>query len=316
MPVQPTLQSKTSQANGTHTAKRPAPLKAKPVAEVKPSLKPDLKPEPAIVAQQPAPIAVEADDLDDRAERDIIAGLAKGLSVIECFGEGQERLTIADVARVTGLSRAAARRCLLTLERLRYADFDGKYFRLSPRVLRLGHAYLSATGMPQVLQPFLERLSEATSECASATILDSRDIVYIARSATKRIMSVGLSVGTRLPATSTAMGRVLLAGLDPDEARRRIIASDRKKHTPRTITGVKELQDTVALARDRGYCIVDQELEVGLTSIAVPVISAAGATVAAINISVQSQRVSIAEMEKSLLPRLIETQRHMRPLIK
>ncbi|MFM2421773.1 MAG: hypothetical protein RL291_303, partial [Pseudomonadota bacterium] len=138
----------------------------------------------------------------------------------------------------------------------------------------------------------------------------------IARAATKRIMSVGLSVGTRLPATATAMGRVLLAGLDQDEARRRIIASDRKKLTPRTVTGVRELQDIVALAKERGYSIVDQELEVGLTSIAVPVISAAGTVVASINISVQSQRVSIAEMEKSFLPRLIDTQRQMRPLIK
>ncbi len=249
------------------------------------------------------------------SDRDYIAGLAKGLTVIECFESGRERLTIADVARTTGLSRAAARRCLLTLERLRYAEFDGKFFSLTPRVLRLGYAYLSATALPQILQPFLEQLSEITHESCSASVLDSRDIVYIARAATKRIMSVGLNVGTRLPAYCTSMGRVLLAGLPPDEARRRILATERQKLTPRTAVAMRELVSLVDDARQNGYAIVDQELEIGLTSIAVPILTASGRCVASMNISAQSQRMSAAALKSQFLPHLTAMQHTIKPLL-
>lgn len=248
-------------------------------------------------------------------DRDYIAGLAKGLTVIECFGTGRERLTIAEVARTTGLSRAAARRCLLTLERLRYAEYDGKFFSLTPRVLRLGYAYLSATALPQLLQPYLEWLSEITHELCSASVIDSREIVYIARAATKRIMSVGLSVGTRLPAYCTSMGRVLLAALPPDEARRRILATKRDKLTPKTATGMRELVDLVEEARNSGYAIVDQELEIGLTSIAIPILAANGRCVASMNVSAQSQRMSASALKSQFLPHMLEMQKTIMPLV-
>src|SRR5262245_59608499 len=154
----------------------------------------------------------------ERADRDFILGLKKGLAVIECFDDEHERLTSADVAAKTGLSRAAARRCLLTLHKLGYANYDGKLFMLAPRVMRLGYAYLLSASLPQLLQPFLEHLSEQVHESSSAAILEGEEIVYLARAATRRIMSSGLCIGTRLPTYCTSMGRVLLAGLPPGEA--------------------------------------------------------------------------------------------------
>src|SRR5581483_3821924 len=162
-------------------------------------------------------------------DRNFMAGFGKGLAVIECFDDRHPNLTIAQVAQRTGLSRAAARRCLLTLQRLGYASFNHKFFTLTPRVLRLGYAYLSATDLPQLIQPFLERLSEELQESCSATVLDGDEIVYIARSAKKRVMSVSLGVASRLPAFCTSMGRVLLAALEPDDAIKRLAATERKK---------------------------------------------------------------------------------------
>ena len=176
-------------------------------------------------------------------------------------------------------------------------------------------SYLSATALPQILQPYLERLSEMTKESCSASILDSREVVYIARSAQKRIMSVGLNIGTRLPAYCTSMGRVLLASLPPDEARRRILASERHKLTTGTLVAMREFVLSVARAREKGFAIVDQELEIGLASISVPVYNSAGTCVAAVNISAQSQRLSARDLEAQFLPHLVALQRAVRPLI-
>jgi IclR family pca regulon transcriptional regulator len=248
-------------------------------------------------------------------DRDHMAALEKGLAVIECFDAAHDRLTIADVARATDLSRAAARRCLLTLTRIGYAEFDGKFFRLTPRVLRLGHAWLASTALPQLVQPFLERLSEETHESSSASLLDGHEIVYIARSAQRRIMSVGLSVGTRLPAFCTSMGRVLLAWLDPPEARARILAGKPKALTPYTITDPERLLEILAQVREQGHCIVDQELELGLISLAMPLFNARGEVVAAFNISGQIQRNSAQQMAEQFLPRMRAMQSMLRPLI-
>lgn len=245
-----------------------------------------------------------------------MAALEKGLAVIECFDATHEKLTIADVARATELSRAAARRCLLTLTRIGYAEFDGKFFRLTPRVLRLGHAWLASSALPQLVQPFLERLSEETHESSSASLLDRHEIVYIARSAQRRIMSVGLSVGSRLPAFCTSMGRVLLAALPPDEARERILAGRPRALTPHTVTEPERIMAALAAARERGYSVVDQELELGLISMALPLANARGETVAAFNISGQVQRTSAEEMVAQFLPRMRSMQAMLRPLIK
>ena len=248
-------------------------------------------------------------------DRDHMAALEKGLAVIECFDAAHERLTIADVARATDLSRAAARRCLLTLTRIGYASFDGKFFTLTPRVLRLGHAWLASSALPQLVQPFLERLSEETHESSSASLLDGHEIVYIARSAQRRIMSVGLSVGTRLPASCTSMGRVLLAARDPADARARILAGKPRALTPHTVTDPDRLTEILAVVRAQGYCIVDQELELGLISIALPLINARGEVVAAFNLSGQVQRSSAAEMAERFLPGMRQLQALLRPMI-
>ena len=163
---------------------------------------------------------------------DMIASLAKGLSVLECFGAERPRLAIAEVAEATGLDRATARRCLLTLHSLGYADYDGKYFTLTPRVLRLGMGALASMPLPQIVQPWLDQLSEQIGQSVSVSILDGTDIVYVARAAQRRVMSIGLTPGSRLPAHSTSMGRVLLAAMPESEARAVIDASDL---TPRTV---------------------------------------------------------------------------------
>lgn len=248
--------------------------------------------------------------------RDVMGGFGKGLAVIECFDEQRPHLTISEVAARTRLSRAAARRCLLTLQTLGYANFDGKFFNLTPRVLRLGYAYLAATELPQLLQPFLERLSETLQESCSATILDGDEIVYIARSAKKRVMSVALGVGSRLPGYCSSMGRVLLAALQPDEAIKRLARYDRRPLTPHTRTQLEELTGILRDVRVQGYCVVDQELEVGLVSMAVPVMDSRGETVAAINVSAQSARIPAAEMPERFLAHFKDTQAMLRPLIK
>lgn len=239
-----------------------------------------------------------------QVDRDHMLGLEKGLAVIACFDSGHPRLTIADVARMTGLTRATARRCLITLARIGYADTDGRFFTLTPRVLRLGYAYLSSTPLTAVLQNALERLSEEIGESSSASILDGREIVYVARAATKRIMSVGLAIGARLPAYCTSMGRVLLAALPEDEARRRVEASDRKALTALTVTGVEAIMQRLAAARANRYTVIDQELEVGLASIAVPVIDRAGRTLAAINVGTQAARFPPDALVREFLPKL------------
>lgn len=254
------------------------------------------------------------DQNDD--DRDFVAGLAKGLAVIAAFDDEHERLTIAEAAARAGLSRASARRSLHTLIKLGYVGFDGKHHALTPRVLKLGYAYLSSTPLPQLFQPFLEQLSETLHESCSASLLDGDEIVYIARSATRRIMSVGVTVGSRLPAYCTSMGRVLLAGLDRPEMIERLSRAERPRLTPLTRTKLKDLTAEIDAIRQKGYAIVDQELEVGLLSIAVPVLDHKGRVVAALNAGTQSQRLSKAELETRFLPRLLDTQLSLRPLVR
>ncbi|GIK79870.1 MAG: helix-turn-helix domain-containing protein [Pseudorhodoplanes sp.] len=253
---------------------------------------------------------------DARTDRDFMAGLGKGLSVIECFDEENVLLSVSAVAARARLSRAAARRCLLTLQRLGYAELDGGLYRLTPRVLRLGFAYIASNELPDLLQPRVDQLSGEIHESCSASILDGDEIVYIARAATKRIMTVALGIGARLPATCTSMGRVLLASLDPDEAARRIAAAPRKAFTPRTMTREEDLLRILQQVRQQGYCVTDQELEIGLVSIAVPIQNTAGKTVAALNIGTQSARFAAADLSARFLTKLKAAQKDLRPLIK
>ena len=235
-------------------------------------------------------------------ETDFMNGFAKGLAVIEAFDATNSRLSITDISKITGLERATARRCLLTLAELGYADYDGKFFTLSPRILRLGHSYLTSTPLPRLMQPFLDQLSEKTGESASASVLDGNEIVYIARASHKRVMSINLNPGSRLPAYCSSMGRVLLAAMAQDEARRILENSNRKANTPKTKTTLAELMDELQRVREQGYAVIDQELEIGLCSIAIPVRNMRGVTIAAINIGAQAARVSIDEMIERYLP--------------
>lgn len=246
---------------------------------------------------------------------DVMGGFAKGLAVIEAFDEDHEALSIADVSRLTGLDRATARRCLLTLLTGGYASSDGRLFSLTPRVLRLGYAYLTAAPLPRRLQPFLERLSESTQESCSAAIMDGTDIVYVARAAQKRVMSVALTIGSRLPAYCSSMGRVLLAAMAPEEARALLEAGERRAMTPKTLTGIDDLMAELERVRRNGYALVDQELELGLRSIAVPIQTAGGRVVAAMNIGAQAARASSVRLKADILPLLLEAQGQLKRVL-
>ncbi len=235
---------------------------------------------------------------------EIMGGFLKGLSVIEAFDRDHDALAIADVARLTGLDRATARRCLLTLARLGYAESDGRRFRLTARVLRLGYAYLSAAALPRLIQPYLERLSEATGESCSASVLDGDEIVYVARASQRRVLSIGLSVGSRLPAFCASMGRVLLAALPPEDARRLFSRAPLPKLTPATVTDVGRLMAILDEVRAQDFAIIDQELEIGLRSIAVPLRNSQGRVVAALNVGLQAARMAPERMIEDILPRL------------
>jgi IclR family transcriptional regulator, pca regulon regulatory protein len=249
-------------------------------------------------------------------ETDIVSGFARGLKVIEAFGETHPRLAIADVARITGLDRATARRCLLTLAELGYADYDGKFFTLTPKILRLGHAYLSATPLPALIQPHLDDLSDRAGQSASASVLDGTDIVYIARASQRRVMSINLSPGSRLPAYCASMGRVLLAALSDSEALAILSKTELKANTPNTKTEPAVLMEEFRRIRVDGFAIIDQELEIGLCSIAVPVTNARGQTVAAINIGTPAALIPASEMAGRYLPLLRNAQQILRQVLR
>jgi IclR family pca regulon transcriptional regulator len=247
-------------------------------------------------------------------ERDpsYVEAFARGLRVIRSFGEGRETMTLADIAKLTDLPRATVRRSLFTLGQLGYVIDDGRQFRLTPKVLSLGYAYLSSTPLPRVILPALEMVSEQVRESCSAAILDGPDIVYIARSATKRIMSVGLAVGSRLPAYCTSLGRALLA-YEPVERQQAILATSLLKPlTPKTVTDPQTLLGIFQQVAHQGYAFVDEELELGLRSIAVPVTNATGHVVAAINISTQASRLSEETMCTSLRLALVQAAQSVR----
>jgi len=232
-----------------------------------------------------------------------VQSLARGLEVIVAFDDEHPAMTLSQVAARTGYSRATARRFVHTLVELGYMRTDGKIFSLTPQVLRLGTAYLSGLGLPQIAQPHLERLSAQLGESTSAAVLDGTDIVYIARVATRRIMSVGIAVGTRFPAYATSMGRVLLAALDADDLEAYLSAADLRPITPRTIHEPAALRRELDRVRVQGWALVDQELERGLTSMAVPIRDGGGSTVAALNVSAATidGAPQIADAERPLL---------------
>lgn len=246
---------------------------------------------------------------------DTNASLAKGLRVLECFRAEHPRLAIADVAAMTGLDRATVRRCLLTLHDLGYADYDGKFFSMTPRVLRLGMDALATLPLPQIAQPWLDQLSEQIGESVSVSILDGTEIVYIARAAQKRVMSIGLMPGSRLPAHCTSMGRVLLAALPDEKAQAVIEESDLTPRTPRSLTSPDEILTEIVRTRRQGYAMVDQEVELGLRSLAVPVYNARDMVVAALNTGVAALQSEPAETVRRYLPELQKVQDGLRRVL-
>ncbi|MGC1817256.1 MAG: IclR family transcriptional regulator C-terminal domain-containing protein [Casimicrobiaceae bacterium] len=239
---------------------------------------------------------------------DFMTSLARGLAVVRGFSQQRRRLSIAQLSLRTGIPRAAVRRCLYTLEKLGYvAAEDDRTFALRPQILSLGHAYLSSAPLVMAAQPVLDRVSAALHESCSLAIMDGDEILYIARSSSgKRLLSIDLGVGSRLPAHCTSMGRVLLAGLAPDDLVSYLHRVKLAPHTGRTVVDRERLAEVLAGVRDAGFALVDQELEIGLRSIAVPVKDLRSRVVAAINIGAQAPRVPVAEMQRSFLPALRE----------
>lgn len=232
--------------------------------------------------------------------------LARGLAIVRAFESGATPLSVSEAARITGMSRAAARRCLHTLTVLGYASSSGAGFELTPAVLSLGHTYLDSNAVARVAQPVLERISSQVHESSSLAMLDGDQIVYVARAATQRILSVAISVGTRLPAACTSMGRAILAFSDEDTRTRFLSRVKLPRHTPHTITDRTDLRAELARIRRQGYALVDQELELGLRSLAVPVLRADGTPVAAINVGVHVGRSDRQALVRDLLPVLRE----------
>jgi IclR family pca regulon transcriptional regulator len=245
-------------------------------------------------------------------DRDFVASLEKGLTVIEAFDAGRPRLTLTDVAKLTGITRAAARRYLRTLTRLGYAEFDGRYFTLTPRTLRLGYAYLSSAPIPTRLQPLLRQISDETGESSSAAMIDGDEIVYVARSATRRIMSIGLAVGSRLPIYCTSLGRAILAFRPEAEIEAYLQRVSLEPRTRFTITDRRQLRAALRDVRERGYATINEELELGLRSIAVPVRQENDTVRIAINVGTQAARFQPAEMVERLLPSLLSASAAMR----
>jgi IclR family transcriptional regulator, pca regulon regulatory protein len=258
---------------------------------------------------------LESKTSKEGAARSYVTALARGLSVLKAFDDQSARLTLSDVARIVDLPRASARRALLTLEALGYVDSNGRTFSLSPQVLTLARAYLASSPVPRVAQGFLENVSETLGESCSLSILHGEEVIYIARSTRKRIGSLHRDVGAHLPANCTSMGRVLLAAL-PDAELDRFLAQARlQSFTPYTVTDTGELRAILEKVRRNGYSLVDQELEVDLRSVAVPVHNADGRVIAAMNVSAQASRTPKKQLIDRFLPALRDAAMKMRPLL-
>ena len=238
----------------------------------------------------------------DSDDREFVNSLARGLAVIRAFSRDAPEMTLSEVAARTGLTRAAARRFLLTLERLGYVCSDGRRFRLAPKILDLGFAYLSSMDLWDVAMPYMEQVSAEIAESCSASVLEGCDIVYVARVPTKRIMSVALNLGARLPAFATSMGRVLLAHLPEAQARDSLGRCPLPKLTARTVVEPERLWAVLQDVRAKGWCLVDEELEEGLRSVSVPLRNKRGLVLAAMNVSGHASRVTPEQMVERYLP--------------
>ena len=248
-------------------------------------------------------------------KRDLIAGLEKGLSVIAAFDQDRPRLTMTEVAALCGLTRAAARRYLITLEHLGYVTSERKMYSLTPKVLRLGQSYMHSARLPRIVQPELHKLAYALKEASSAGVLDGADVICIAATSAGRVVSSTLQPGTRVPAYCTANGRVLLSALPQPEVDAWIARQTLAPLTPNTVTSADRLRLEIARARAQGYATVDQELELGLRTISVPLKSYRGEVLAAMNVSVHAARVTMDQLINDCLPALLQAQASLRTVL-
>lgn len=252
------------------------------------------------VMRSPAPV-------DGANDSEFVQSLARGLAVITAFSRERPSMTLTEVAQVTGLTRAAARRFLLTLHRLGYVYMNDREFSLAPRTLELGYAYLSTTPFWELATPHMEALVDRLHESCSVSVLDGDEIVYVARVPTKRIMTIGLSVGSRLPAYPTSMGRVLLAALPPQELDAYLERVTLVPLAPRTITSRETLRELLHDVREQGWALVDQELEQGVRSVAAPLRDGRGRAIGAINVSAHAARTTLDQLRREFVPCLLET---------
>lgn len=248
--------------------------------------------------------------------RDYVSSLARGLEVLRAFNRTRRKMTLSEVAAETGHTRAGARRILLTLVHEGYAVADGKLFDLTPQVLELGYSVLSSKGAWDIARPFIDHLSDEIKESVSAAVLDRFEVVYVSGAQYHRVISVGITVGARFPAHCTATGRVLIAE-QPKEMWPGILQNiPLTAMTQHTVTDRQQFRRILEEVREKGWCLVDQELEIGLISIAVPLRNAVGGLVGAINVGIPTVRMNASEIEEFILPKLKETAEHISQALK
>ncbi|RWC85506.1 MAG: IclR family transcriptional regulator [Mesorhizobium sp.] len=248
---------------------------------------------------------------EEAVSRDQVGSLGRGLAVMEILARHPAGMTLTEMAEEAGLTRAGARRFLLTLVATGYATQSGRVFSLSPRLLTVARTWLGGASLWSFAAPIMRAVAAQLNEACSAAILSGEDVVYVARIPGRRILSVSLDVGTRLPAYCTSMGRMLLAGLTPEELDGFLRQATIERRTPKTIVERPLLAKAIGKAGTDGFAIVDEELELGLRSIAVPIRDRSGRTVSAINVSTQSARFSVAEMEREILPALLDARQRI-----
>lgn len=246
------------------------------------------------------------------ADKDVIAGLAKGLRIMEAFDDVHSCMTSSDAARRTGITPAAARRCLLTLCASGHAKTDGKLFWLDHGVLHLTHAYATSTRLPYLLQPTLDALSERTRESASVAVLHGHEVLVAARSTARRSLTVGLGVGSRLPLHCSATGRVLLSARQGSEFEALFKKMTVRRYTPHTITEPARLRQLLKLCAEQGYALSNEEIELGVRSIAVPLYNKTDQVLGALSLSSRADRTTMGEMVEQFLPVMLRSQAWVR----
>ncbi|NDY93041.1 IclR family transcriptional regulator domain-containing protein [Ideonella livida] len=249
------------------------------------------------------------------ASTDIVEGLGKGLRVIEAFDDDHPRLTASEAASRAGITRTAARRYLLSLVHFGYADTDGKRFWLSPRILRLGQSYLGSARLPRLVQPFVQRLAADNGENYNFSVLDGHEVVYVARSVSSRVMSIGFPVGARVPAHVVTPGVAILSTWAESRLQQWVAEHEFSAFTPRTTTDPEAFMTSVRQAREMGYWCTEQQLTPGLRGVAMPVKDRRGDCVGALGATLPMQNATLAEAVERLLPALTDTVQVLRDVL-